>query len=286
MENTCQVCGTEIPAHRKYCCKKHANDGRRGKKYSKETCNKIRTALAGKPLTEIRKQRIGLANTKNVEPYWLDKLFQIWEQRYIVDYHIIKERTGFPYSHRVYNRTQKTYAQQFDLIKFLPTIVQRWPEQKMQQFLVDAKQLYSRELPSRYKLHKKTIVRLLKAFNLPWRKAPKRSGQETYPEKLVREFLEQNQIEFMQEFPLDNHFYDFKVRDILIEVHGDYWHCNPRIYDQPISRDQKINLINDAIKYQIAILHNYEIYYIWEYDLNRNLKQTLEKLRATIHARI
>lgn len=65
--------------------------------------------------------------------------------------------------------------------------------------------------------------------------------------------------------------FDFgsKKYRILIEVHGDYWHGNPKIYKKEELNDiQKKKKIQDEEKYNLAIKHNFKIFYIWEEEIN------------------
>lgn len=56
--------------------------------------------------------------------------------------------------------------------------------------------------------------------------------KETTPESMVREWLENHSIEYKQEHRISKYFVDFYIpsEKIIIEVYGDYWHCNPKIY--------------------------------------------------------
>lgn len=105
---------------------------------------------------------------------------------------------------------------------------------------------------------------------------------ETIPERKVREFLQENKIEFIQECRLDKYFMDFYLPeyDCGLEVYGDYWHANPNIYgfeegkkklhNQQIGKweydsTRKIKL-EESIKKLIII---------WEYDINNNFENRM-----------
>jgi G:T-mismatch repair DNA endonuclease (very short patch repair protein) len=68
--------------------------------------------------------------------------------------------------------------------------------------------------------------------------------------------------------------YDFIIGDdILLEVHGDYWHANPNIYGngkKKINETQKFKIKQDKKKKEFAIKYGYRIYYIWESEINNN----------------
>ena len=53
------------------------------------------------------------------------------------------------------------------------------------------------------------------------------------------------------QFPLGNFFFDARIQNtnVLIEVNGDYWHCNPKVYvNGPINEMQKAHIRRDFAK--------------------------------------
>lgn len=116
---------------------------------------------------------------------------------------------------------------------------------------------------------------------------------ETIPESKVRKFLEEQNIKYIQEYKLDNYYIDFYLPkyNIAIEVYGDYWHCNPKVFgDEEGKRKIHKNQIK-AIEYdkkrnsEIAESVN-EIIIIWEYDINNNFNDcmgTVIKRLLSIH---
>ncbi|WP_063563057.1 hypothetical protein [Paenibacillus sp. O199] len=103
-----------------------------------------------------------------------------------------------------------------------------------------------------------------------------KSRKETKPEKAVREYLERNKIEHEQEFCINNmYFADFLIKDTndIIEVYGDYWHCNPLRYpyDSEKNEIQKKNIRRDK-KRNAHLKHlGYNVYIIWERDALNNI---------------
>ena len=77
-------------------------------------------------------------------------------------------------------------------------------------------------------------------------------------------------------------FYQFdfgcKEARVLIEVHGDYWHCNPLLYLRPKNQTQEKNLKRDALKKQFADKHGFYLFIIWESDINKKDFSSLSKL--------
>lgn len=72
---------------------------------------------------------------------------------------------------------------------------------------------------------------------------PKNQNRESWCERFVREYLESKNIDFIQEYQINNegHFYDFKVNDLLIEVDGVYWHNKEKQILKDIEFEKKAN---------------------------------------------
>jgi very-short-patch-repair endonuclease len=84
-------------------------------------------------------------------------------------------------------------------------------------------------------------------------------------------------------------FYDFYLPDhnILIEVDGDFWHCNPNTkFALPKYQSQKKNLIRDEEKAQWALDNGYKLIRFWEDDINNNIKQVKQILIENTHQHI
>jgi very-short-patch-repair endonuclease len=69
--------------------------------------------------------------------------------------------------------------------------------------------------------------------------------------------------------------FDFYLPDhnILIEVDGNFYHCNPKFYNTPVCKTQEINIKNDKIKNEWALNNGYKLLRFWEDDINNNIKQ-------------
>jgi very-short-patch-repair endonuclease len=77
-----------------------------------------------------------------------------------------------------------------------------------------------------------------------------------------------------------NKIFDFYLPkyNILIEVDGDFWHCNPEVYQKPICKTQEISLENDKLKNKWAQDNGYKLLRFWENDINNNIKQVKQTL--------
>lgn len=108
-------------------------------------------------------------------------------------------------------------------------------------------------------------------------------GQYSKPHALVVEYLRSvgvhPVVEYMIETPDRNYFFDVKVGDLLIEVNGDYWHCNPRRYkvNDRVSfygRVVEAGVVwaADARKTTVAVSAGYRTLTVWEYDIISDFK--------------
>jgi len=75
-------------------------------------------------------------------------------------------------------------------------------------------------------------------------------------------------------------FYDIKLKhtNILIEVHGDYWHGSPSKYSKNELNEIQLNTIyNDTIKHKLALDSECVLFVIWETE-TKNKKILYEKI--------
>ena len=102
-------------------------------------------------------------------------------------------------------------------------------------------------------------------------------GRKSNPERVVEAELKRLGIKHKYNKILDNRYqYDFLIdENILLEVHGDYWHGNPKIYKSPndLNERQVFKKKRDKEKKVFAEKLGYKVIYIWEMDvLNGNFK--------------
>ena len=87
----------------------------------------------------------------------------------------------------------------------------------------------------------------------------------------------------LQDYDDDRVFiYDFVFNDKLIEINGDYWHCNPKFYDETFYNMSKRKTAKeiweiDARKKEIAEQNGYKLLVVWENDYNTNPTVVIEK---------
>lgn len=101
---------------------------------------------------------------------------------------------------------------------------------------------------------------------------------DTIIERKIKEFLINNNIKFEHQYRLGNWSYDFFIPPkILIEVDGDYWHANPKIFKK-LNTTQLRNLHNDKVKKTFAIQNGYILIRIWEDDIKNKWQEVEDKL--------
>jgi very-short-patch-repair endonuclease len=116
-------------------------------------------------------------------------------------------------------------------------------------------------------------------------KAAMEKTKNTTIEIFVKSLLENNNINFVQQFKIDKYFYDFAIGKKLIEVNGDYWHANPKIYDENKifyfqNRSMTASEIwkKDKVKDSVAKDNGYKILRIWEKDIKNNQTKIIKKI--------
>jgi very-short-patch-repair endonuclease len=101
------------------------------------------------------------------------------------------------------------------------------------------------------------------------------------------ELLENENINYIQYFYAKSikAFYDFFIpnTNIIIEVDGDFWHCNPNSkYSTAEYPIQQKNLKRDQEKNQWAKDNGYKLLRFWETDINTNPTQVIETLKKEL----
>lgn len=105
-------------------------------------------------------------------------------------------------------------------------------------------------------------------------------------EELFRELANKKNVPLFHQYPLEGKFFDFWVQgtNILVELDGDFYHCNPNSpYSTPRYDIQKKNIENDRLKTMIAEKNGYLLLRFWETDINNNPELVIERLLAVIN---
>jgi G:T-mismatch repair DNA endonuclease (very short patch repair protein) len=88
-------------------------------------------------------------------------------------------------------------------------------------------------------------------------------------EARLAKMLDAAGVEYRWQFPLGRYVYDFLLPDrLLVEVHGTYWHADPRSYEgRMLTPDQRRNYLHDLDKRLFAASRGYRMKVVWEADL-------------------
>jgi very-short-patch-repair endonuclease len=103
-------------------------------------------------------------------------------------------------------------------------------------------------------------------------------------EQLFQQMLVALGVDFTNQFSVQGYCYDFSITDknILIEVDGDWWHCNPELNINPIYESQQHTVQHDKIKNKVAADNGYTLLRFWENDIKNNRKEVIAKLMSYI----
>lgn len=104
-------------------------------------------------------------------------------------------------------------------------------------------------------------------------------------EKEFEDILNELNINYEFHFWYHKKEYDFILPDynILIEVDGDFFHCNKKIGYKPLYSIQRKNIRNDRVKNRIVKKYKeYKLLRFWENDIKNKRDDVISKLRKVI----
>lgn len=107
------------------------------------------------------------------------------------------------------------------------------------------------------------------------------SRMETLPEKEISSILNEHNVQFEKNKILYGKFFvDFYVNNskTIIEVFGDYWHCNPEKY-YSANEHQKKQIKKDESRLAYLRKCGHEVIVIWENDILKNKDNVNNVLR-------
>lgn len=112
-------------------------------------------------------------------------------------------------------------------------------------------------------------------------------GKETDIERLFKDILDDLSIKYQYKFRIYNETkepfwyreFDFLIENtkILIEIDGDYWHGNEKLF-KPLNEHQKETKIKDKIKEDFAVSNGYEVIRFWGSELKESKNKIKSKL--------
>ena len=168
----------------------------------------------------------------------------------------------------------------------LPVKVQRLPVDIYYQFLEDLRNLKMsfRDIEIKYALYPGSASKVRKTLGIHPPDKNKNTTPELFFEKICQELklTYEKQKKIIREdgyyFIVD--FY-FPGENKIVEVQGDYWHANPRMFPDKNkwTMTQLANFLRDTKKREWAKRQGYGLEEVWEYDLRHDLQNVQEKLK-------
>ncbi len=91
-------------------------------------------------------------------------------------------------------------------------------------------------------------------------------------ELLISDILDTNNIYYKRQYWVNKTSYDIKIGKILLEINGDFWHCNPNKYNESyihpyIKKTASDIWLKDYNKKLNAEKYGYKVIYIWEDEI-------------------
>ena len=113
-------------------------------------------------------------------------------------------------------------------------------------------------------------------------KRDKYSEIDTIPEKITEKMLNDLGINYEKKKNIGYYNCDFKIKNKIIEVQGDYWHGNPNIYNI-FDIIQTKNMNRDLRKIKFLNNIGYDILCLWEYDIKNNLIESKQQIKDFVN---
>ena len=95
-------------------------------------------------------------------------------------------------------------------------------------------------------------------------------------------FIKKYIPDVIEELQVDNYSFDLAYKNKLIEFNGDFWHCNPNIYNEDYINRTTKRLARDVwksdeAKANTAIQKGYQVLVIWESEYKQDPINTINK---------
>lgn len=154
-------------------------------------------------------------------------------------------------------------------------------QEQIEFILANCHKMTDSQLALKFEVAESTIANVRKKFGI------KKTGSEikgpTYIEMFVKDLLDKEKIPYIYNQDLEGFRPDFQIKTskILIEVQGDYFHCNPYVYKNgPKDEIQIRHIIRDYYKKCHFLSRGYTIIYIWEKDINENPQSVINIIKS------
>jgi G:T-mismatch repair DNA endonuclease (very short patch repair protein) len=295
MTKTCELCGKEYEtatASRKYCsrnCSAQASSQPRGP-YDSDRVARMAKAKRDVWLSELDPYREPLENLLDMKlvpcPYKLAKLVG-WEIEDLYGKLVKKKMEAY-----IKERLDKWAL--YKEAPFLPKhLVANLSLKEIERFNeVFDKTVTVQQVQVEFSLDRVVVLNIAKK-----RGKKLSSRKNTLPEEIAQgllreealEWVAQERVPYIKDDTDSYYVFDFVVEGVALEVHGDYWHGNPKMYKEAdLNMTQLQNIERDYHKYQVGLSHyGKPVVVWWERDLkNKNKhKKLLEELKEVINGK-
>ena len=216
---------------------------------------------------------LGLSKSNNSKNWTENEINYLKEAVLTKSYDEIQEHLG---------RSKSVIHNKVYELQLIPNELKRNKKIKKEQadfILANYEKMTDAELAIKLNVSVSSIAAIRKKYN-----KYKTGNEVTGPtsiEKFVINFLNSKNIDYDYNKPLGDYVPDFSIKNtnILIEVQGDYFHCNPLVYgDEPKDVIQVKHVLRDYYKKCYYLSRGYAVYEIWEKDINENSQKVISFL--------
>ena len=253
--------------------------------FLKENINKLSyKAIAlklGRTVKAVYGKANGLGLTKDgVSKNWSDKELEILKSNvHKMDYEALHELLPNRTIGSIYN---KVYELQLNDENF-----RGYKKLKMEQVLFileNCKSMTDVELAYKFNVSESAIRAVRKKNGM--KKQPSR-GHVPQIENKVEEYLKSLNVDYVAHEKLGRYIPDFQIKqaNLIIEIQGDYYHCNPKLYpDGPKNEHQIRYVINDYYKKCFYLGNGYVLLELWEHDIVNNFQYIQDLIKESLSA--
>lgn len=109
----------------------------------------------------------------------------------------------------------------------------------------------------------------------------KQKKKKTILEKTFESLLKLLKIKKEYQYEFNGRLFDYYLleHNVLVEVDGDFYHCNPLKFKTPTYNVQKITILNDNYKNEMCKNHNITLLRYWEKDINERPEWVISNLK-------
>lgn len=106
----------------------------------------------------------------------------------------------------------------------------------------------------------------------------------TVPHQIVIEVLNSLGRSFEIEKRFNRYCFDIFIAELNlnIEIMGQYWHCDHRLYKAPVNKMQEYSIVKDLKKHAFFKETEIKILYLWEYDIKHNIEVCRKLLEVAL----